>query len=80
LMTRGNAEALGLTGRIGTLEPGSDADITVLDASATRAMAHRMETVKGDLAEELFVLMTLGDDRATRATYVAGERLYYAGR
>ena len=80
LMTRGNAEALGLTGRIGTLEPGSDADITVLDASATRAMAHRMETVKGNLAEELFVLMTLGDDRATRATYVAGERLYYAGR
>jgi len=80
LMTRGNAEALGLTGRIGTLEPGSDADIVVLDASATRAMAHRMETVKGNLAEELFVLMTLGDDRATRATYVAGERLYYAGR
>lgn len=80
LMTRGNAGALGLAERIGTLEPGSDADITVLDARATPAMAHRMETVDGDLAEELFVLMTLGDDRATRATYVAGERLYYAGR
>jgi guanine deaminase len=78
LMTRGNAEALGLTGRIGTLEPGSDADITVLDARATPAMAHRMETVEDDLAEELFVLMTLGDDRATRATYIAGERLYCA--
>jgi len=78
LMTRGNAEALGLTGRIGTLEPGSDADVTVLDARATPAMAHRMETVEDDLAEELFVLMTLGDDRATRATYVAGERLYSA--
>ena len=76
LMTRGNAEALGLADRIGTLEPGSDADITVLDARATPAMAHRMETVDGDLAEELFVLMTLGDDRATRATYVAGKRLY----
>ena len=80
LMTRGNAEALGLAGRIGTLEPGSDADITVLDATATPAMAHRMETVDGDLAEELFVLMTLGDDRATVATYVAGERLYYSER
>ena len=78
LMTRGNAEALGLTERIGTLEPGSDADITVLDATATPAMAHRMETVQGDLAEELFVLMTLGDDRSTLATYVAGERLYCA--
>ncbi len=78
LMTRGNAEALGLADRIGTLEPGSDADITVLDASATPAMAHRMETIQGNLAEELFVLMTLGDDRATLATYVAGERLYCA--
>lgn len=78
LMTRGNAGVLGLTDRIGTLEPGSDADITVLNASATPAMAHRMETVDGDLAEELFVLMTLGDDRSTRATYVAGERLYSA--
>ena len=80
LMTRGNAEALGLADRIGTLDAGSDADITVLDARATPAMAHRMETVDDDLAEELFVLMTLGDDRATLATYVAGERLYRAER
>ncbi|MBE9557429.1 MAG: guanine deaminase [Proteobacteria bacterium] len=80
LMTRGNADALGLAGRIGTLEPGSDADITVLDTRATPAMAHRMDTIDGNLAEELFVLMTLGDDRSTLATYVAGERLYYAGR
>ena len=35
-------------------------------------MAHRMEAVRGDLAEELFVLMTMGDDRAIRETYVAG--------
>jgi hypothetical protein len=35
-------------------------------------MAHRMETVDGDLDEELFVLMTLGDDRAVSATYVQG--------
>ena len=67
-------------GRPRQLESGSDADLTVLDARATAAMAHRSETVDGDLAEELFVLMTLGDDRATRATYVAGERLYYAER
>jgi guanine deaminase len=38
-------------------------------------MAHRMDTVEA-LEEELFVLETLGDDRAVRATYVAGERLY----
>jgi guanine deaminase len=29
-----------------------------------------------DLGEALFIQMTLGDDRAVRATYVAGERLY----
>jgi guanine deaminase len=44
----------------------------VLDARATPAMAHRMETIEGDLDEELFVLMTLGDDRAVRETYVQG--------
>jgi guanine deaminase len=75
-ITRGNAEALGLAERIGTLEPGSDADLVVLDAHATPAMAHRMERIEGDLAAELFVLMTMGDDRAVRATYVAGERLF----
>ena len=35
-------------------------------------MAHRMEVAR-DLEEELFVLMTLGDDRAVRQTYIAGE-------
>jgi guanine deaminase len=72
MLTLGNARALGLEDRIGTLAPGSDADVVVLDTRATPAMAHRMETVAGDLADELFVLMTLGDDRAVRATYVAG--------
>lgn len=73
-MTRGNAEALGLRGEIGTLAPGGWADIVVLDARSTPAMAHRMETVGDNLEEELFVLMTLGDDRAVRATYVQGRR------
>jgi guanine deaminase len=72
MMTRGNALALGMGGSIGTIEPGCFADLVVLDARATPAMAHRMETVEGDLDEELFVLMTLGDDRAVRETYVQG--------
>jgi guanine deaminase len=73
LMTLGNARALSLEERIGALEPGREADLVLLDARATPAMAHRMDTVEGDLAEELFVLMTMGDDRAVRATYIAGE-------
>ena len=71
LMTLGNAEALSLQDRIGTLEPGTDADFVVLDAAATPAMRLRMETVKS-LAEELFLLQTLGDDRSVVETYVAG--------
>jgi guanine deaminase len=72
LITRGNAAALGLAGEIGTITPGAFADLVVLDARATPAMAHRMEVAR-DLEAELFVLMTLGDDRAVRQTYIAGE-------
>jgi guanine deaminase len=74
LKTLGNARALGLEHAIGRLAPGLEADLVVLDPRATPAMAHRMETMEGDLAETLFVLMTMGDDRAVRATYVMGEK------
>ena len=58
-ITRGNAEALSLADRIGTLAPGSEADVVVLDSAATPAMALRRETI-ATLAEELFLLETLG--------------------
>ncbi len=73
MKTLGNARALGLDHSIGRLAPGLEADLVVLDPEATPAMAHRMATIPGDLAETLFVLMTLGDDRAVRATYILGE-------
>lgn len=73
-MTRGNAEALGLSHRIGVLEIGHDADFVLLNAHATPAMALKMEVVT-TLAEELFLLQTLGDDRAIAETYVAGRPL-----
>jgi len=73
-ITLGNARALGLETAIGSLEPGTEADIVVLDARATPAMAHRMETAR-ELAEELFVLLIMGDERVVRATYVMGERV-----
>ena len=77
-ITRGNAVALGLDHLIGAFEPGREADVVVLDSRATRAMAHRMETAR-DLAEELFVLVTLGDERNVLATYVMGERASVPG-
>lgn len=70
-MTRGNAEALSLVDRIGTLDVGSDADLVILDASAIPAMALKMEVVT-TLAEELFLMQTMGDDRTIAETYVAG--------
>ena len=74
-MTLGNARALGLQDRIGSLASGMEADIVVLDSRATAAMAHRMESVQGELAEELFILMMMGDDRAVSETYVAGRAM-----
>ena len=70
-MTLGNAKALSIEDRVGTLDVGTDADIVVLDAGATPGMALRMETV-ATLAQELFLIQTLGDDRAVREVYVAG--------
>ena len=71
-ITLGNAKALGLEDRIGTLEAGTEADIAVLDSCATPAMALRMERCKS-LTEELFVLQIMADDRAIAETYVAGK-------
>jgi guanine deaminase len=70
-ITRGNAQVLGLQDRIGTLDAGTDGDVVVLNASSTAAMALRMERTM-TLSEELFVLQTMGDDRAVVQTYVAG--------
>jgi guanine deaminase len=78
LMTLGNARALGLEAEIGSFRIGSEADVVVLDPCATPAMAHRMATIGDDLEAALFVLMTLADDRAVRATYVLGELAYTA--
>src|SRR6202167_4991573 len=72
LMTRGNAAALKLAGEIGAIAPGAYADLVVLDARATPAMAHRMEVARS-LEDELFVLTTLGDDRVVQQTYIGGK-------
>lgn len=71
-LTLGNARAMSLDHRIGQLAPGMEADIVVLDSSATPQMRLRMETV-GSLEQELFLLQTCGDDRAIAETYVMGE-------
>lgn len=71
-ITRGNALALGMADQIGTLAPGTMADLVVLDARATPAMALRMDRAE-TLDQELFVLQIMGDDRSVAQTYVAGK-------
>lgn len=73
-MTLGNARALGLQDRIGSLHVGADADIIILDSSGKSAMELRMRTVKS-LVEELFILQTMGDDRCVAEVYVAGKAM-----
>jgi guanine deaminase len=76
LATLGGARALALDDRIGTLTPGREADMVVLDPNATPLLAFRNRRSRSP-AETLAVLATLADDRVVRATYVAG-RLAHA--
>lgn len=76
LATRGSARALYLDDKVGSLATGMEADLVVLDMRSTPLIDARMAGAK-DFAEQLFIQMTLGDDRAVQATYIAG-RLAYA--
>jgi guanine deaminase len=71
LATWGVAAALRLENRIGNLAPGMEADLVVLDPQATPELELRTGHAP-DLADTLFALTALGDERAVRATYVAG--------
>jgi guanine deaminase len=67
LATLGAAEALYLEDRIGNFETGKEADFIVLDPRGTSISAHRTE-LASSLAELLFALIVLGDDRNVAAT------------
>jgi guanine deaminase len=75
LATRGAAQALDLEDTIGSLAPGCEADLVVLDLRSTPLIEFRMGSCR-NLEEQLFVQLILGDERATRATYIAGEPRY----
>ncbi len=69
--TAGAAQALGLEGVVGNLQPGCEADFVVLDPQATPLLARRSSQA-ANLEELLFSLIVLGDDRAVQAVHVAG--------
>jgi guanine deaminase len=71
LATLGGARALQLDDRIGNFAPGKEADFVVLDFEATPLLERRMQHAS-TLAERLFALLMLGDDRCVAATYLMG--------
>ena len=77
LATLGGAEALGLDNKIGNFARGKEADFIVLD-SAPASITRRRLASTDDVAEKLFALMMLGDDRAVCATYLAGQQAHSA--
>lgn len=78
LATLGGARALGLADRVGSLAPGREADLVILDPAATPRLARCTERAES-LTDLLFALATLGDERAVRGTYIAGHRTTTAG-
>jgi guanine deaminase len=73
LATLGGASALGMQERIGSFERGREADFVVLRPDATPLLARRMARAQ-TIEARLFLLMTLGDERAIEATYIQGTK------
>lgn len=75
LATRGGASVLDLEDKIGSLLPGHEADIAVIDLNSTEFSAWRMQFCRS-VIDKMFVLTTLGLDKMVRATYVSGKKVY----
>ncbi len=71
LATTGSAELLHIADKVGALAVGQEADFVVLDAAATPLLARRC--AGANLAERLFAMQILGDDRVVAQTWIMGE-------
>ncbi len=78
LATLGAAKTLGIKDKVGSFEPGKEADFVVLDNTATPLLKRRIQ-ITNTLEETLFAYMILGDDRSVRSTYILGEQAYRRG-
>lgn len=81
MMTQGSACALELTDSIGNLNVGTDADFVVLDPKFNSLCELRTEScysegLINDPIDIIFALSILADERATSATYVAGQCVF----
>lgn len=71
LATAGSAALLHIADRVGALAVGQEADFVVLDQAATPVLARRC--AGATLAERLFAMQVLGDDRVVAQTWIMGE-------
>lgn len=73
LATLGAAKALDLDNKIGSFKVGNEADFIVVNPNATDLLKFRMQKAT-NIEDKLFVLQTLGDDRAIEKTYLMGKK------
>ena len=70
--TSGAAAALDLNGKVGNLLPGGEADFVVLNPQSTPLMARRTAQTE-TMAEWLFAMVVLGDERLIAHTVIQGQ-------
>ncbi|QMU57204.1 MAG: guanine deaminase [Boseongicola sp.] len=75
LATTGSAQALGQQNRIGSLQPGFDADLMVLDLKSTPVIEQRANRAN-DIWEAVFPTIMIGDDRAIQDVRILGKSIH----
>ncbi|MGC1496420.1 MAG: guanine deaminase [Sulfitobacter sp.] len=73
LATAGSARSLHLHDKIGTIQTGHEADLTILNLASTPAIAQRVSQ-SNNIWESLFATIMMGDDRAIKDVWIAGKR------